>query len=552
MKFNEITSLNEFASFLKVPKRKLTYILYIKGIDNCYYPFEIKKKSGGVRKINAPDKDLKNIQQELAKALYIFKSQWDKNNIVSHGFEKNKTIITNAKIHRNKKIVFNIDLENFFESFHFGRVRGYFMKNKHFNLPEKIATIIAQLTCYKGKLPQGAPTSPVITNLIFEILDNRIKKICKIYKLDYTRYADDLTFSTNDKLFLEKQLDFYEVLSKEIEAAGFKINEGKNRLQLKNSRQLVTGLVVNQKVNINRKYYRETRAMAHHLYKEGEFTINGEAGTLNQLEGRFSFINQITWYNNKNDNDQHSFFKLSQMEKEFSKFLTYRYFFANSKPLIVTEGKTDIDYLKGALKNNYKKYPNLIIKKDNGSFDFKVSFLSKSKRLEYLLNLTQDGGDGLKYIYDFYGKNKKNNYMNYFREVSGTEPKHPVILVFDNETESDKPLRKFLNHTNMSQCKNSLITSGTIRVIDNLYVLTVPLVKGMTECEIEDLFDEKTLKHQIDGKTFSRNKKLKTGEYGKGVFAKFISNNYQSIDFSGFEVVLDNLNRLVTQFNEEK
>ncbi len=238
------------------------------------------------------------------------KKQGIKNNL-SHAFEKEKSIITNAKIHRNKKLVLNIDLENFFGSFHFGRVRGFFNKNNNFLLSVEVATVIAQLTCYEGKLPQGAPTSPIITNLICEILDQRLLRISKKYKLDYTRYADDLTFSTNDKKFLDLQTEFYELLSSELTRAGFKINEKKKRLQLRDSRQVVTGLVVNKKINVNRVFYKETRAMAHQLYKEGKFEINGKIATVNQLEGRLAFINQLTRYNNKIDGDKHNFNILS-------------------------------------------------------------------------------------------------------------------------------------------------------------------------------------------------------------------------------------------------
>ena len=115
---------------------------------------------------------------------------------------KNKSIYTNAAIHRNKRFVLNMDLQNFFDSFHFGRVRGFFIKNRNFNCTNEIATMIAQIVCYKGKLPQGAPSSPVITNLICGSLDYRISKLSKKYKLDYTRYADDITFSTNNRHFI--------------------------------------------------------------------------------------------------------------------------------------------------------------------------------------------------------------------------------------------------------------------------------------------------------------------------------------------------------------
>ncbi|PAF16952.1 RNA-dependent DNA polymerase, partial [Terribacillus saccharophilus] len=152
----------------------------------------MQKKSGGERIIHTPSIDLKEIQRSIVEVLWRQqKILWEEHNIkpnISHAFIKKKGIITNARVHKNKRYVFNIDLEDFFDSFHFGRVRGFFEKNKDFLFPEKMATTLAQLTCYNGSLPQGAPTSPIITNLICNILDMRLLKIAKEFKLDYTRY----------------------------------------------------------------------------------------------------------------------------------------------------------------------------------------------------------------------------------------------------------------------------------------------------------------------------------------------------------------------------
>ena len=150
-------------------------------------------------------------------------------------------------------------------------------------------------------MPQGAPTSPIITNFLCQILDHRLLKISKKYRLDYTRYADDLTFSTNNGNFLELKDEFLNEIQREISHAGFKINEKKTRLLYKDSRQMVTGLVVNKKLNVTQEYFRTTKAMAHSLYTKGEFIIDGQPGTIEQLEGRFSFINQLDWYNNFSD-----------------------------------------------------------------------------------------------------------------------------------------------------------------------------------------------------------------------------------------------------------
>ncbi|MEC0695962.1 retron Ec67 family RNA-directed DNA polymerase/endonuclease [Bacillus atrophaeus] len=555
--FNDIGTRNELADFLKIPRKQLSYVLYVKSINNLYTSFEIHKKNGGVRNIKAPLEELKDIQRKLAEALYKHKKkkQGKKNNL-SHAFEKNKSIITNAEIHRNKRLVLNIDLENFFESFHFGRVRGFFTKNKNFLLPIEVATIIAQLSCYEGKLPQGAPTSPIISNLICGILDYRLLKITKKYKLNYTRYADDLTFSTNDKNFLNVQTKFYEEISNELIQAGFKINEKKTRLQYKDSRQTVTGLVVNSKINVNRTFYKETRAMAHQLYKQGNFKINSESADLNQLEGRFAFINQLTRYNNKKDSDKHSFYNLSSRELQYQKFLFYKYFFANPKPLIVTEGKTDIVYLKAALKKLYNEYPDLITKDIDETFEFKVSFLKKTKRLGYFLNI-QDGGTGLKNINDFFNSNnaKKSatNYLNYFKTISNTLPQSPVILMFDNEIKSGKkkPIGDFLNHAKVDDEQvETLKNEYKINIIDNLYLLTVPLI-GKSECDIEDLFDNTTLSQKINGKKFIKKDDYDTSKYyGKDIFSKYILDNYLNIDFNNFRSVLDNINNIINMYTK--
>lgn len=554
-KFNELETHKDLANVLNVPLKKITYILYKKGTENSYRTFEIPKKNGDFRRIHTPNRNLKDIQKKLA--VYLIRYQYNIwqyygiKNSISHGFQKNKSIITNAEKHRNKRYVLNVDLKDFFESFHFGRVKGFFQKNKHFALPEKLAIFMAQLTCYNGHLPQGAPSSPVITNLICNILDMKIVKLTKSYKLNYTRYADDLTFSTNNKEFLKQTTEFLCKLSYIIEKSGLKINDQKTRLLYKNSRQEVTGLVVNEKVNVNRNYYKNTRAMAHSLYTKGEYKIDNEIGNVNQLEGRFSFINQLDWYNNffekkKDRNVKIGFYHLNSREKEYQKFLFYKYFFANNKPLIITEGKTDISYLKAALKSLHQDYPSLIEKEDNDSFNFKVSFLRRSKRLSHFLNINKDGADMMKNIYNFFSDKENVKYPNYSREMqkTGIMPHNPVILVFDNETtNNNKPLRSFLNYCGLWKSKefNPPFKDGlSYNVCNNLNIVTHQLLSGKEECEIEDLFDEVTLSFKINGKKFNRNEK-----HAKVRFARHISYNYENVNFDNFRCILDNINAIV-------
>ncbi|MCQ2514590.1 MAG: retron Ec67 family RNA-directed DNA polymerase/endonuclease [Ruminococcus sp.] len=560
MDISEIKNRNDLALFLGISRKALTNLLYIKEINNCYHSFSIPKKSGGERIICAPNDDLKNLQKKLATILYkIQEKVWrieNTNPNISHGFTKKKSIVTNASIHTKKKYILNIDLNNFFDSFHFGRVCGYFEKNKYFKLPHEVAIILAQLTCYKGVLPQGAPTSPIITNLICQILDYRLLNIAKAFRLDYTRYADDLTFSTNDKHFIENYDNFYAKINIEINKSGFSINEKKTRLQYKYSRQTVTGLVVNEKPNINREYYKTTKAMAYSLYKNNSFTINNKKGTINQLNGRFAYINQIEKNQNKrmyksttNKKYEHNFRCLSSREEEYRKFLFYKNFIATNKPIIITEGKTDILYIKAALKNLYLSYPNLISKKDNGNFDFKISFFSRSKVICYLYGISRDGADAMKNLYNYFSEKTNNNspdYKTYFSSKFAQEISKPIIFLFDNELNAkDKPLKKFTDYVGIKQkecLKNNLFTS-----IDNknLFIVTNPIIGEKKECEIEDLFELDTLNHKINNKSFSRESNYDINNYyGKNEFSKYVIANYKNIDFSNFKRMLDVLNEI--------
>ena len=120
---------------------------------------------------------------------------------IAHGFKRNRSIITNAKQHRNRRHVFNVDLEDFFPSINFGRVRGYFIRDSSFALDKDVATVIAQIACHENALPQGSPCSPVISNLIAHVLDMHLVNLASMVGCTYSRYADDLTFSTNKESF---------------------------------------------------------------------------------------------------------------------------------------------------------------------------------------------------------------------------------------------------------------------------------------------------------------------------------------------------------------
>lgn len=551
-----IKTRNDFAKFIGVKLQTLTYLLYIKKIDNCYNTLEIPKKNGDTRTICVPNKNLKKVQKKLYNKLSTYydeiKTQNNFTSKISHGFEKNRSIVTNAEVHKNKRYVVNLDLLDFFPSINFGRVRSYFIKNNYFEINDDIATILAQLTCYKGTLPQGAPTSPLIANMICNIMDIRILKIAKKYRLDYTRYADDLTFSTNNKYFLNDYDKFLEDIKNIIHRSGFELNSKKTRLLFSNSRQEVTGLVVNKKISVPKEYYKNTRAMAHSLYKNGYFLIDDEVGTIEQLEGRFSFINQINLYNI--DNKKKDMWHLNSKEKQYQKFMIYKTFYANEKPLIITEGKTDVLYIKAALKKYYKYFPNLITKKDNGNFVFHVNFFKRKQKHSYYLNLVKDGADTIKNIYsNCYIKTKNNKNITTvhdFKKLCGERETNPVILIFDNEMVSnkDRPLKKFLNEikVNASQ-KDKLKENLYINICDNLYLCTYQLNnKEACEIEIEDLFPADVLEHEINGRKFSKKDSTHdNGFYGKNEFSQYVYSNYESIDFSNFISLLSAINEII-------
>lgn len=551
-----IKTRNDFAKFIGVKLQTLTYLLYIKKIDNCYNTLEIPKKNGDTRTICVPNKNLKKVQKKLYNKLSTYydeiKTQNNFTSKISHGFEKNRSIVTNAEVHKNKRYVVNLDLLVFFPSINFGRVRSYFIKNNYFEINDDIATILAQLTCYKGTLPQGASTSPLIANMICNIMDIRILKIAKKYRLDYTRYADDLTFSTNNKYFLNDYDKFLEDIKNIIHRSGFELNSKKTRLLFSNSRQEVTGLVVNKKISVPKEYYKNTRAMAHSLYKNGYFLIDDEVGTIEQLEGRFSFINQINLYNI--DNKKKNMWHLNSKEKQYQKFMIYKTFYANEKPLIITEGKTDDLYIKAALKKYYKYFPNLITKKDNGNFVFHVNFFKRKQKHSYYLNLVKDGADTIKNIYsNCYIKTKNNKNITTvhdFKKLCGERETNPVILIFDNEMVSnkDRPLKKFLNEikVNASQ-KDKLKENLYINICDNLYLCTYQLNnKEACEIEIEDLFPADVLEHEINGRKFSKKDSTHdNGFYGKNEFSQYVYSNYESIDFSNFISLLSAINEII-------
>jgi RNA-directed DNA polymerase len=274
--FRALTTRDDIASLLDVPLKVLTYHVLGTPDSKKYRKFSIKKASGGDRQISAPTASLKVIQQKLNQilnAVYAVRQS-------THGFVRQKNIVTNARIHARSKFVFNVDILDFFPSVNFGRVRGMFM-SKPYGVPAEAATFLAQICCFENGLPQGAPTSPIISNMVCARLDGELQRLARLHNCLYSRYADDITFSTRTNAFPKAigrivttpaGQDYVAggELEKCVADNGFQLNRAKTRLQTRMRRQEVTGLTTNQFPNVTRAYLNQVRAMLYSWKKFGE------------------------------------------------------------------------------------------------------------------------------------------------------------------------------------------------------------------------------------------------------------------------------------------
>jgi RNA-directed DNA polymerase len=181
--------------------------------------------------------------------------------------------VSNAKEHLKSKFVLNVDIKDFFPSITFRRVRGMLLA-KPFGFTNAVATSLARLSCHQDQLPQGAPSSPVIANMICRRLDQQMKELCKSLDCWYTRYADDISISSrvkefpSDLAYLVKTAQATKTvpggrLTATFEANGFTVQAEKTRLAERDSRQVVTGVIVNRKLNLEKKRKSQVRAMLH-------------------------------------------------------------------------------------------------------------------------------------------------------------------------------------------------------------------------------------------------------------------------------------------------
>ncbi|UGQ45825.1 retron Ec67 family RNA-directed DNA polymerase/endonuclease [Massilia endophytica] len=575
------SSLNDVADLLGYKPAALAYILYQISDENKYTSFSIPKRSGGVREIKAPIDKVKALQKKLANVLdhcldelnavhqYRYQS--------SHAFRKNKSIFTNASNHRAKRWVFNIDLENFFTAINFGRVRGYFIRDRQFELAPSIATILAQIACSGNSLPQGSPCSPVISNLIGHILDVHLAKLAARVGCRYTRYADDITFSTNDPQFpsaiaicdVEDSRVWHigNELQCLIESSGFAVNIKKTRMQFKDSRQDVTGLIVNRKINVKKEYRRTVRAMVNRLLtvghferkrrvknNAGEWVLADVAGTAEELHGMLGFIESVDKYNSslplkkggkrkegeKTGVDEKRLTASTGKDNLYRRFLLYKEFFAAPCPVILCEGETDNVYLIHAIRSRAADFPMLAKVSETNEITITPRLYKYVKTNSGRMLGLGSGGTG-----DL-GKLIKN-YLSELHRFVRPKQQHPFIILIDNDAGAiggGRPL-EVLRKKGVDIDR----TAPYIFVMGNLYLVPTPLL-GKEESMIEDLFGQNVLDESLDGKTFCRKNKADNGRhFGKTVFAhKIVRPNADHIDFSGFDPLLINITAVIEDF----
>jgi retron-type reverse transcriptase len=270
-----------------------------------YISFTVPKKSGGQRTLHAPHRDLAAAQR------WIFENVLNRLPVESpaHGFVAGRSTLSNAQPHTGRAVVVNLDLSDFFPSITFPRVRSVFHRAGY---SPAVATILALLCteCPRTKvihsgttyhvatgprgLPQGACTSPALSNQVARRLDRRLGGLAKKLSLTYTRYADDMTFSGGTEA--NERVGYLMARVRHIaEAEGFAVNIKKSRVQRRNTAQQVTGLVVNDKVGVRRKDVRQLRAILHRAKTEGlEAQNRGRRPNFRAwLQGMIAYVSMV-------------------------------------------------------------------------------------------------------------------------------------------------------------------------------------------------------------------------------------------------------------------
>lgn len=272
-----LTSLEDFAAKVGLPKYVLTR--YIFQANSFYKTFKISKRSNrGHRVISEPSRKLKGIQ----KWIKVFILDPVPLSNCAMGYRAGRSIKDNALPHVGMDFVCTIDLQDFFPSITTDRIAGVF---KSLGYTNDVAYALSRLTTFKNRLPQGAPSSPGLSNIILRRLDSRLSAYCARRKWNYTRYCDDLTFSGSGSISPHT----IQTIQLIIESENFRINHKKTRVRRRCSTQVVTGLVVNEFPNLTRQRRKNIRALFH----QARLYSANFLARLSELEGILAHFRQI-------------------------------------------------------------------------------------------------------------------------------------------------------------------------------------------------------------------------------------------------------------------
>lgn len=314
----KIASTNELLSWISTVEAGIRYwdlYLYwsespyeiVNHIDKHYTTFYVPKRSGLKRRIDKPDEHLKTIQKWiLEKILYgIPCSKYAK------AYIKGRTINDNVRYHKGQKIVVTLDIKDFF-----GSVKGHHIYQifKQCEYPEQVAVLLTKLCLFNDCLPQGAPTSAYLSNLVLNEFDKNVGDYCFEKGIRYTRYADDMTFSGDfDITALIFKVD------SELCRVGLKRNPNKVKIMRQNNRQKATGVVLNDKIQASREYRLKIRQEIHYIKRFGLLShlehigrSNEKDKYLHQLLGKISYVLSI----NRNDK------KMAEYKKYITALIT--------------------------------------------------------------------------------------------------------------------------------------------------------------------------------------------------------------------------------------
>jgi RNA-directed DNA polymerase len=393
-------------------------------------------------------------------------------------------------------------------------------------------------------------------------------RFAKTHKCTYSRYADDLTFSTSKRDFPPElafptpggpQWVLGDPLRDKIQHSGFQINDRKTRMQVRGSRQVTTGLMVNEKVNIRREYYLTARAMCHNLFVSGIYyrvtpaALTGAAPgdnpkteiitSLDPLEGVLQHIYQVRNYSDRRNSVEKKQEKTATATRKlYHRFLFYKHFVALNRPLILPEGKTDTAYLKCAIEQLPAFQPALGVI-TAGKLISNVSFMKYADKhtgpVHDILQLGGGTGD-LKFFIINYARMMKS-----YRHLPCL---YPVIIVVDNDKGGGElfgPVKDIGKTVITYSSTDSFYYIGL-----NLYLVKTPETPPKHMSRIEDLFDPALLKVPLAGKSFDPDrKKDDVGTYGKQYFAEHIVKpQAAAINFSGFTPLLDRIVAVIENY----